>query len=314
MQACFSWEADMFRCSLCMQIFAADGVEHDSATPVIVCKHIHTICRCCSERMLMAAGSVDAPCPQCRTAMWKQETVNRDLVELMGKLQLKCGSCDNEQLMTNSTAIQHAKECSGSHVQCPMFLHDTALSMCMRNIKVCDMWDHVQEFHNASNIIVSAPVATGEQMGMVNFSFDIALHESLALHATAITAHATYNLCLHVLRRRARDHTESVAICIRRFFPAVLIKPHPSIITIQIGRLGGVLLHLPEMISCQDKIENLFDAPIDQKFRQLVQLPLTTLWQMDDAPRCTTEHQSVNMTVSMQLQLHENIVEHIDCI
>lgn len=299
----------MFRCSLCMQIFAADGVEHAGATPVIICKNIHTSCRACSQRMLMAAGSVDAPCPQCRTAMWKQETINRDLVELMTKLALKCGSCDNEQLMTNSAAVQHAKECTGSHVQCPMFLHDTALSMCMRNIKVCNMWDHVQEFHNASNIIVSAPVATGEQTGMVNFSFDIALHESVALYATATTARGTYNLCLHVLRRRAPDCTESVALCIRRFFPSVLIKPHPSILSIQIGRFGGVVLNLPEMISCQDKIEDLFGAPTDQKFRQLVQLPLTTLWQMDDGPRSTTEHGAVNMTVCMQLRLHENIVD-----
>lgn len=317
MQTSFTWETDMFHCPLCMQLFAADAGARPECAPVIICKNIHTICRGCALR-LHTTNSGDPPCPQCRTTVWKNETINRDRVDLMEKLELRCGSCENTQLMSNAAAVHHARECTGSHVECPMFIHDSGLASCLRNIKVSDVWDHCQQHHNDSKYVQSATPTDacdrggggeGESEGRVSFSFPFTLHNNATLYATATTARSTYPLCVHIVRRRAADGTDSIALCVRRFFPAVLLEPEPMLVSIEVGAYGGVVLHLAEMISCNDKLDDILGAASDQTFRQAVQLPLAALRQMHDNPNIAAALDDIEIVMSIQLRLRERSTE-----
>lgn len=317
MQTCFTWEADMFHCSLCMQLFATDNATNPGCMPVIICKNIHTVCRACALR-LQTTHNGDPPCPQCRTSIWKQETVNRDRIEFMDRLNLQCGSCDNQQLMDNAAAVHHARECTGTHIQCPMFMHDSSLTTCMRNVKVSEVWEHCQHHHNDNKEIQSAPAvyttrdhASGaaNATGIVSLSFPFTLQNNTTLYATATTAQRAYSFCVHVLRRRVADGTESVALCVRRFFPAVLLVPEPTLVSIEVGTYGGLVLHLTEMISCHDKIEDILSASPEQTIRNVIQIPLTALRQMHDAPHLAATIEEFEITISIQLFLREHTAE-----
>lgn len=295
MQGDFTWESDMFRCALCMHLYTADG----DRTPMVICANIHTACRQCLERLRPGgAGS----CPNCRDPLWKHDAVNRDLVALMAGVRLRCGACESPQLMGNAAAVRHAAECTGTHAACPMFVHETSGAACQTHTRVADMWEHCQQFHNAGKD-VQAAVVTLEPDGShtASATFSVALRHNLSLYATAATPARTYHLCVHVLRHTGADRAESVVVYVRRFFPGLLLREHPVLVSIEVGAFGGAVLYLPELSSCHARIQDVLDGAAELRSRHAIQLPVGALAQMHE--RAPAASEDLHMAVSVQFRL-----------
>lgn len=302
MQDSFTWESDMFRCALCMHLYASASASDGSAddkTPMVICSNIHTACRACLQRL--RPGGAGA-CPNCRVELWKHEAVNRDLVALMAGVSLRCGACDSPQPMNNAAAIEHAAECTGAHAACPMYLHDTAGVVCHTHTRVAEMWDHCQQFHNPSKDVQTATVTLeADGSHTASAAFPLVLRHNHALYAVAVTPEFTYRVCVHVLRSTAADKSEHVVVYVRRFFPGLVLRAHPVLVSLEVGAFGGAVLYLPELVSCHTRIQDVLDQPHEQRSRYAIELPVSAVRQMYDTPPPETE--GLRMSIAVQIRL-----------
>lgn len=303
MQANFTWESEMFRCSLCMNLYSESDTEPDNHFPVIVCSNIHTICHACLARL--RTSNPLATCPTCRCETWKTVTPNRDLVNLISQVQLACGSCDKSVTMSNVEAILHAQECMGNNMACPMLLHDTGLTMCCSNIKVKDMWQHCQQFHNAQKEVQAVnAVAVADGGYTACFSLAATLQRHSMLFCTATTPTETYHWCVNVLMLPNDSAGDSVAVFVRRVFPALAIETKPTVVAVEVGMSGGFVLHLEEMVSCHTRVDDVLSASAPGAFRHTALLPMHVLRQMHDPPAPILP-QDLKMTISVQIFFQE---------
>jgi len=217
-------------------------------------------------------------------------------------VSLRCGACDSAQLMRNAAAVAHAAECTGTHAACPMFVHDTSGAACQTHTRVADMWEHCQQFHNPSKDVQAATVTLeADGARTASAAFPVALRHNLSLYAAAVTPEHTYRVCVHVLRCAAADGGESVVVYVRRFFPELILRAHPVLVSIEVGAFGGAVLHLPELASCHARIQDVLERPPEQRSRHAIQLPVSVVRQMHETAPAADE--DLRMIVAVQFRL-----------
>ena len=89
------------------------------------CGRMHGLASAENDACMCArAGELQARqpprCPQCRAELWADAKANRDFISVLGRLELQCGSCESDVLLSNADALRHASECPNNHLRCPM--------------------------------------------------------------------------------------------------------------------------------------------------------------------------------------------------
>lgn len=254
---------------------------------MIVCGNIHTVCRGCCTNL---QGMPNAKCPQCRTELWKQEVVNRDLIFFMAKLHLPCGSCVSNIKMNCTTAFNHSRECSENHVPCPLLNNDTTLSRCNQSMSISNLWQHCLQYHvdaNSSGTTMIDAIDTRLHSSQnssqtATISVPICLDKNSYTYFSIRTKYCTYNMCMHV---SSICHSESeprnIVVCFRRFFPEVVLSFEKMLMSVEIGDLCGLLVQIPAVVSAYEDMSSLTNLPRGQRLRKIIEIQPSLLKQMN---------------------------------
>ena len=280
-----TWEASTYRCQICMQLFSSELT--GKMTPLIVCSNIHTVCRGCTS----SVRDMPTPkCPQCRTDLWKQDVVNRDLIFFMGRLELACGSCSSTIKMNCATALKHSRECFENHVPCPLLNNDTTLSRCNQSMSISNLWQHCLQYHNDgttnTTLMVDATETTSNAMSNTSttatMSVVVSLDKNSYTYFSIRTKFNTYNMCMHITSIcHSESEPRNIVFCFRRFFPEVALTFDKMLLSVEIGDLCGMLLKIPTVVSPYEDMSSLNELPRCQRLYKTIEIQPGLLQQMN---------------------------------
>ena len=329
-----TWESHAYRCPICMQIFSEEC--NSNMTPLILCMHMHTVCRGCCNTIKEQQRSGEPTCPQCRVEMWKHEVVNREKIYFLDKCLLVCGSCDNTTPMSCATARQHSRECVENHITCPLLNNDVVLSRCVQGMNISALWEHCQKFHvqegSPPTMLVKAQKSDNSNNGdlTASMSFAVNFEKNNYFFFTVTTDNKSYNLCLHVTKEMPRDshnhnhhaYRDSAAtdnshenttmfFIVRRFFPELELTFGTMLLSIEVGPVCGMLLRVPSVVSSYEDTTSLKDMPLHDRCQRIVQVPISMLRQMTipsnsaaAAANSTSAPPVGNLKMMLSLQLY----------
>ena len=281
-----TWESHVYRCAVCLSIFSGNSI-NNSATPFVVCDNIHSLCSTCAN---VISRQDTTKCPTCREPIKKILIPNRDMIEIISKLKLPCGSCTSAKYMTYTEAIEHTSECPDNLISCPMIIKNASGNVrCNSNLSISSFWKHCLEFHGNSNSSGKVPVIECDlQNGMYTcvFTTPISRNSDEFFPFTITDTTSTYNMALHVIQDAG---TNGIIIYVRRFFTTDTITIKHIILSLECSPVSGLVVGLGSLFAPSDSVANIVSS--EDAVAKVINIPNILLEQMSrncDTPMVKT--------------------------